>query len=110
AEKKEGFKCGTFAASSLEDRHLATGNFGGELQIWDLEKTESPIYSVKAHKSLINQIDGCGGLGIGNGAPEIATCGRDGCVKIWDPRVKEPVVSLEPSKEDASRDCWTVAF
>lgn len=32
--KKDYFKCGTFDASSLSDRHLATGDFGGRLQVW----------------------------------------------------------------------------
>lgn len=33
-EKKEGIKCGTFGASLYEKRHLATGNYVGELNIW----------------------------------------------------------------------------
>jgi len=33
-DKAEGFKCGTFGASLLEDRHLATGGFNGTLNIW----------------------------------------------------------------------------
>ena len=44
----------------------------------DLEKIDRPIYSVKGHKEIINAIDGVGGLGIGEGAPEIATASRDG--------------------------------
>lgn len=32
--RKEYFKCGTFDASTLTDRHLATGDFCGRLQIW----------------------------------------------------------------------------
>jgi len=44
----------------------------------DLEKIDQPIYSVKGHKEIINAIDGVGGLGIGEGAPEIATASRDG--------------------------------
>jgi len=36
------------------------------------------VYSVKGHKEIINAIDGVGGLGIGEGAPEIVTAGRDG--------------------------------
>jgi hypothetical protein len=31
---------------------------------------------------MMNAIDGCGGANIGYGAPEIATAGRDGAVKI----------------------------
>jgi WD40 repeat protein len=38
------------------------------------------------------------------------TCGRDGCVRVWDPRVPEPVLSLEPKDGESARDCWTVAF
>lgn len=43
-----------------------------------MEKLETPLYSVKAHKEIINSIDGVGGLGIGEGAPEIVTSSRDG--------------------------------
>lgn len=32
--KKDHFKCGTFDASNLRNRHLATGDFGGRLQVW----------------------------------------------------------------------------
>ena len=40
------------------------------------------MYSVKAHKEIINAIDGVGGLGVGEGAPEIVTAGRDGMMFI----------------------------
>lgn len=138
-EKPKGFKCGTFGASSLEERHLATGDYGGRLDIWyvslrvslrvgasathltdgtrrglwlcrDLERPEKAVYSVQAHKQIVNAIDGCGGLNIGGGAPEIVTCSRDGTVRVWDPRVTDPVLSMEPAEGEASRDCWTVAF
>ena len=36
------------------------------------------------------------------------SCSRDGKVKVWDPRVSEPIVTLEPSGKGT--DCWTVAF
>jgi WD repeat-containing protein 92 len=32
-EKKTSFKCGSFGASSLRDRHLAVGDFSGRLHI-----------------------------------------------------------------------------
>lgn len=32
--KAQGIKCGTFGASSLEDRHLATGDYVGSLNVW----------------------------------------------------------------------------
>ncbi|RXM37171.1 WD repeat-containing protein 92 [Acipenser ruthenus] len=77
-EKAKPFKCGTFGATSLQQRHLATGDFGGNLNIWNLEAPEIPVYSVKAHTEIVNTIDGVGGLGIGDGAPEIVTGSRDG--------------------------------
>jgi hypothetical protein len=68
------------------------------------------VWSARAHASIVNCIDGCGGLSIGGGAPELATGSRDGAVKVWDPRVAEPVVSFEPGEGAAGRDCWSVAF
>jgi hypothetical protein len=44
----------------------------------NLEKTELPVYSVHAHKEIINCINGIGGAGIGEGAPELVTGSRDG--------------------------------
>lgn len=105
-----GIKCGTFGASSIEDRHIATGDHAGKLAIYDLDRLDTPIYVQQAHASIINAIDGCGGLDIGYGAPEIVTGGRDGCVRLWDPRVGEPVLALEPGEGQPARDCWTVAF
>eukprot|EP01041_Mallomonas_annulata_P011138 gene11138-23278_t len=110
SQKPHGVKCGTFAASSIEERHLATGDHIGKLCIYDLEKMSTPIYSQQAHASIINTIDGCGGLDVGFGAPEIVTGGRDGCVRVWDPRVNEPVLALEPGEGQPARDCWAVAF
>jgi WD40 repeat protein len=105
-----GIKCGTFGASSIEERNLATGDHAGRLVIYDLERIEKPVFSQQAHTSIINAIDGCGGLDVGYGAPEIVTGGRDGCVRLWDPRVNEPVLAMEPGEGQTARDCWTVAF
>ena len=92
-----------------------------------------PIYTVKAHNQIINCIDGVGGLGIGEGAPEILTASRDGewnvflcfnpyfvffflifslgSVKVWDPRQKDtPVAVIEPAENEAARDAWTACF
>ena len=44
----------------------------------DLEDMSRPVYSAAGHTEIINCIDGVGGLGIGEGAPEIATGSRDG--------------------------------
>uniref|UniRef100_T1IV50 Dynein axonemal assembly factor 10 n=1 Tax=Strigamia maritima TaxID=126957 RepID=T1IV50_STRMM len=109
--KSKAIKCGTFGASTMYQRELATGNFDGKMQIWNLEKSEFPIYSVDAHKEIINCIDGIGGLGEGKGAPEIVTGSREGSVKVWDPRQKKrPVACMEPAPQETRRDTWTVAF
>ena len=33
-EKPAAFKCATFGASLVEDRHLATGDYNGGLSVW----------------------------------------------------------------------------
>ncbi|TGZ62210.1 hypothetical protein CRM22_007546 [Opisthorchis felineus] len=123
SEKSSSFKCCHFGASRLPQRHIATGAFNGRLAIWDLGQSgrlDAPIYGVQAHTEIINAMDAVGGLGIGEGAPEIATGSRDGTVKVWDPRQpKIPVATMEPGAPEGSedsvlassrRDCWTVAF
>ncbi|XP_071963402.1 dynein axonemal assembly factor 10-like [Antedon mediterranea] len=110
-EKPAQFRCGTFGASNLSQRNLATGDFKGTLAIWNLENTKEPTFSTHAHDEIVNCIDGVGGLGIGEGAPEIVTGSRDGLVKVWDPRqANKPVACMEPAGGENKRDCWTVAF
>ncbi|CAM9263038.1 unnamed protein product [Phaeothamnion confervicola] len=110
-EKPAGIKCMTFGASSYEDRHVACGDYDGRLAIYDLERrNDPPVYSAQAHSTIINAVDGVGGPEVGYGAPELVTGGRDGCVRVWDPRVPQPVLALEPDEGQTARDCWTVAF
>ncbi|TNN80949.1 WD repeat-containing protein 92 [Liparis tanakae] len=110
-EKPKAIKCGTFGATSLQQRHIATGDFEGNLNIWNLETPDVSVYTVRAHREIVNSIDGVGGLGVGDGAPEIVTGSRDGTVKVWDSRQKDsPVANMEPGEGEAKRDCWTVAF
>mmetsp|Transcript_56973 Transcript_56973/g.68529 ORF Transcript_56973/g.68529 Transcript_56973/m.68529 type:complete len:360 (+) Transcript_56973:24-1103(+) len=109
---QEGIKCCTFGASSLEDRLLAYGDYSGTLSMCDIERsdTSDPVYSVQGHKSIINAIDGIGGINEGHGAPELVTGSRDGCVRLWDPRINKPVLSMEPEDGQNPRDCWAVSF
>ena len=71
-EQPTPFKCGTFGASTLADRHLCSGDFKGHVSFWDLERLRSPLFTTKGHESIINCVDGCGGSK-GAGAPEVAT-------------------------------------
>ena len=108
--RPQGIKCATFGACRYGDQHIALGDFAGYLSICDLarEDKSGEVFSVHAHEGLINAIDGIGGITCG--APEIATGGRDGCVRIWDPRVNHAVVTLNPNSPSNARDCWSVAF
>ena len=39
------------------------------------------------------------------------TGGRDGSVRLWDPRQKTPVISLDPAESsDVLPDCWSVRY
>ncbi|KAM7354781.1 dynein axonemal assembly factor 10 [Cochliomyia hominivorax] len=117
-EKKSAFKCGSFGASSLRNRHMAIGDFQGRLQVLDLERPEIPVYNVEAHSSIINCLDALGGKQVDCGAPEIVTGSRDGSVKVWDIRQgNAPVVDMTPESPPVSqssinhkRDCWAVTF
>ena len=103
-------KCCTFGISSFSSRDLALGDFDWNLSVIDLEKGEFNYEIKKAHKGIIQSIDG---LGIKNnqGPPEIVTGGKDGLVKLWDLRSDKPCILLEP--KDIKKnfpECWTVRF
>lgn len=110
-ETKAGVKCATFNASAFEQRQVAVGDYAGGVSLYDLERLEKPAWSVPdAHSGMVNCVDGCGGLNVGGGAPELVTGSRDGTVRVWDPRQREPVAALEPAEGEKARDCWAVAF
>ena len=109
-EKEFGLKAATFKASPISNRDISVVDYKGKLLIYDIEYGKEK-YNVQAHATMANTIDGIGGKGPEYGAPELVTGGADGCVRVWDPRQEAPVVSLEPSAQEAVKpDCWTVAF
>ena len=61
SEKRHAIKSGSFGASSLAERHLATADFGGALQTWDLERMSQPLFKAQAHAGIINCMDATGG-------------------------------------------------
>lgn len=56
----------------------------------DVERLDRAVFQAAGHQSIINAIDGLGGLGVGVGAAELATAGRDGLVQVWDVRQQVP--------------------
>ena len=74
------------------------------------------VFSVEdAHQGIINCIDGIGGAAINCGAPELVTGGRDGTIKVWDPRQPTAVAVITTAEAkggelNVTRDCWSVAF
>ncbi|KAF8061309.1 WDR92 [Scenedesmus sp. PABB004] len=100
-EGPAGFKCATFGASSISEPRLAVGTFAGRLQVWDVEAGKAPAWDAQAHASIA----------YGFGPPELVTCGRDGCVRVWDVRQHDaPTAAFEPADPTNVRDCWCVAF
>ncbi|OEH80377.1 wd g-beta repeat-containing protein [Cyclospora cayetanensis] len=43
-------------------------------------------------------------------SPLAVTGGREGTVKVWDLRMKQPVVSLEPVEGEEAAECWAVCW
>ena len=117
--RPHGIKCSTMGASSVATKHhLAVGDFGGYLSILDVgERGGQEVYAAQAGGGqIINAIDGVGGGGTSSsgsgryGAPELVTAGKDGLVRVYDPRVSDAVATLSPADGSTSRDCWAVAF
>ncbi|KAI8347663.1 WD40-repeat-containing domain protein [Blakeslea trispora] len=86
-------------------RQLATGDFEGQLQIWDTERLDIPLVSLKAHESIINSIDS---FNRPRESQKLVTGSRDGTVKVWDTRQPEKAVLTIRSK--TVKDIWAVAF
>ena len=98
-----GLNAVTFRGSSLTDRRLAAGDFGGRVYSYDFEAGKE-VWGLRGHE-VVNCIDGGGGGGLG--PLEVVTGGREGSVKVWDTReAKRPVVTMEP--ETGKRECWAV--
>ncbi|KAI9335064.1 WD40-repeat-containing domain protein [Pilaira anomala] len=102
-ETNSALRCSTFTGQS---RNFATGDFDGQLQIWDCQRFDIPLVSFKAHESIINTMDS---LNQPNEPQELVTGSRDGCVKVWDMRQPEKAVLTVKSKQN-SKDIWAVAY
>lgn len=86
AEQPTSLKCGVFGAGAAA-AHLAVGNFAGQLQLLDLEQPGSaPLFSVQAHRGIVNALDTCGsqvGAGAGQGQAGDAASGLLLSCHVW---------------------------
>ncbi|EPY26647.1 WD repeat domain 92 [Strigomonas culicis] len=125
-------KCMTYGhnAGGSGAATVAVGDFVGGVALYDVERlgglapagaaapasfsyaltdaAPATVFAVpRAHGSIINAIDGARAAG----PPELATCSRDGSVRVWDCRqAARPIVSLNPPAGAAARDSWAVAL
>lgn len=57
--------CDSASAGCMYLEHMPVavpvGDFQGELQMWDLERMDKPVFHAQAHASIINQLDATGG-------------------------------------------------
>jgi WD40 repeat protein len=104
-ETQSAIKCATFQACDPIQRHVAIGDFGGNLEVYDLLNPNKPVFSHKTHGEIVNAIDGGGSPG----PCEFVTGSRDGRVCVSDIRCQDSVVAaLVPEKD--RRDCWAVSM
>ena len=104
-ETENSIRCSTFGATDPIQRHVAIGDFKGNLQTYDLNySTQKPVFSFKVHNEIINCIDG----GSAPGPSEIVTGSRDGKVCVCDLRSEDPVVATLLPEGD-KRVCWAVS-
>ncbi|KAI8330672.1 WD40-repeat-containing domain protein [Choanephora cucurbitarum] len=101
-ETSSAIRCSTLTGQS---RQLATGDFEGQLQLWDTQRLDIPLISFKAHESIINSIDS---INQAKEPQELVTGSRDGAVKVWDVRQPEKAILTVQSK--TVKDIWAVVF
>ena len=85
-------KCLSFGLNN--DNHFAIGHSNGKMAIYDPNSMRNPIFSYKAHEGDITSINAIGIDDNHSESSQIITSGIDGFVKLWDPRVKVPVMSF----------------
>ena len=77
-----------------------TGDFSGNIAVWDLEEAEPVDQVTGGHSDMINCVTG------DSDHNTVVTGGRDGQVRVWDRRdLRQCVVNIVG---DTCRDTWTV--
>jgi len=96
-------RCSTLETSNVSNRQIGTGDFSGNLCIWDLE-TMKQEKSVGAHADVLTCISGDSST-----STNIVTGGRDGEVKLWDQRnLDSPSIKMVPEVGQTRKQCWSV--
>ncbi|XP_026191197.1 WD repeat-containing protein 92 [Cyclospora cayetanensis] len=99
-----GIKCMAVAHSPAGGNFVLSGHFDGSLHAWDCESVNRAIWRQKLHDSVVNAV------AAHPSSPLAVTGGREGTVKVWDLRMKQPVVSLESVEGEEAAECWAVCW
>lgn len=99
---ENNLRCSTLQTGDTSNRQMATGDFSGNLCLWDLE-TMKQVKAVKAHSDVLTCISGAKSF------TNILTGGRDGEVKLWDQRnLDAPTIRMVPESGQTRKQCWSV--
>ena len=79
------------------------GGFKGSVSLFDFTTERIKWIVSSAHSKIVNAIDGCS-----IGSAELVSGSGDGSVKVWDPRVSDPVITIDAAQENM--DCWAVSY
>ena len=104
-EFDSGFRCCSFGVEPKALRRLVTGQYNGNVSVFDLEHPQTPVWSAK-EDTLINSVD----TPFHSSRPEFLSTSRNGNVSLWDTRVfNSPVITLK-SDDSTLQDCWIGKF
>ena len=101
----------TFATFSADQKWLASGGADGNVKLWDVysiarfqddcenrkEGAAKPLYP-QAKKTFLAQTGGVNCIAFSPDGKKIATCGKDGSVKVWNAETTKLLFSIAAHK------------